>query len=325
MRTHLILCVATTVLLAGLACRAEDDAKRTLSEALTAPTESAEPAESTETQPADDEAGVPRPPYVMEPTIRPEESAEAGSPVLASPPMEGEEPAPQPEASAETTLQPEQTTETRTESQTVTVHDKADPLPATPPAPKTDYVPTDHAAPAPPPAETTPGPLEDTHVVLLMDRSASMVGHIEWVKSEVLESLSKRLGRSCRVKIVTFDGTFEPIGLSGEFCYPYETSRMDLQHLQDLRAAGNTDIVAGLSRAYEELASAGAGRRAILLYSDGLFRSNAAVWQCVKRHDPNGEVAIHGLLFGEAVPRAHILRKLSEQTGGRFTHVTAQR
>jgi Mg-chelatase subunit ChlD len=323
MRILAILSVLAVVLAPLHVGRAEDEAE-TLSEALTAPSDhDAEAGEEPTTRPEDDQAGVPRPPHVMEVPLTTEADRTDDQPAVDVTSAAAEDDSAALKPADAPAAEDEQTAPAGEPAEASAPLAAPSAQPATPAhRPAADYLPTNFDAPASPVVEYKPQPLQNTHVVLLVDRSASMVGHLEWVKSDVLETLDARLGGNCRVLVVTFDGNRKPTKLSADFQHPYEDSRMDMNKLRGFRAAGNTNIAAGLSLAYRELAGSEASQRAIILFSDGLF-SFADVTECVNQHDRARSVPIHTRLFGQEAPRAGILRRLAHMTGGHFTHVTA--
>jgi hypothetical protein len=184
------------------------------------------------------------------------------------------------------------------------------------------WQPTMPTEPTKPIMPIEPTGLTNTDIVILVDRSASMVGHFEWVKQDLRERVTL-LGTHNRILVIAFDGEMDPVYLNGDF-QDNEGISLDIDRLAQLQAAGNTDMLAALrtaEQAFRQLETPKPGR-AILIYSDGLFRDSHALLSALPDKPDGGKVPIHTLLFGEYTSRSLVMESMARRTAGRFEHVT---
>jgi len=163
-------------------------------------------------------------------------------------------------------------------------------------------------------------------VVYVLDRSGSMVGHWLWARDDVLEAVGA-LPAGQRFALVIF-GTNEPLSVypAAGLASSGGKGRADKLLLQ-ANPAGDTDIVAALSRAFDVMAAAKPGRAQVIrLYTDGLFPAGQAVENLLEQRNAEGRVRIDTFLYGMPLPRAvGILQQIAHTSGGKFTYVTRRK
>ena len=171
------------------------------------------------------------------------------------------------------------------------------------------------------------------HFVFITDRTGSMVTTFDYVRLQILLSISQ-LDPTRQFHIVLF-GNVKPVEAPARRLVPAtaENKIAAVEFLQSdqIRPTGRTVALPALRRAFEVLKSAGDEKdKVILLLTDGGFSGidgagkykgksgNEAVVSFLKDVNAKGNVTIHTFLFGKEERATETMKAIADQHGGEF-------
>jgi len=163
------------------------------------------------------------------------------------------------------------------------------------------------------------------HIVYVVDRSGSMIDSFDFVRLEMLKSVS-RLRPPQDFHVILF--------ASGDAVEntPKRLVPADFQHkeqlaefLSDIRPGGQTDPAPALRRAFAVLQKANKlPGKLIYLLTDGVFQDNAKVLETIRKANASGQVLINTYLYGHRPPKAvEIMKQIAGENGGVYRYVPA--
>ena len=163
------------------------------------------------------------------------------------------------------------------------------------------------------------------HIVYVIDRSGSMVETFDTVRNEMLISIS-RLRKEQDFHVILFAKGPPKESASRRLApaiprYKEEAAAF----LDSVRAAGQTDPIPALERAFQVLARADRRRLGKLIYllTDGNFPDNASVLAAVRKLNKEREVHINTYLYGNKPPEAvRVMVAIAKENGGRYKYVS---
>jgi hypothetical protein len=150
-------------------------------------------------------------------------------------------------------------------------------------------------------------------ICYVVDRSGSMVEELDYVKDEVIRSVN-RLHRTQQYHVILFSSKEPTEAPPGEFVYAVEEyKKRTFAFLQDVEAAGSTDPVPAMARAFHLQADL------IYFLTDGEFApeliEKLRIWNAEKK------VRIYTIAFlrrqGE-----ELLKTVARENGGDYTFVS---
>lgn len=178
----------------------------------------------------------------------------------------------------------------------------------------------DGKTPAAAPTDNVALEQQDT-VILLIDRSASMIGRWEWARDDAIE-LIRSLKDKQHFHLILFG--------HGDDVWELENRELDaatlerkiqaIELLTFTTPAGSTDPQAGFQRALEVL-----GPRAgtIHFISDGVFNHPGRVRRDLRNMTAGESVVIHTHLYGDAYPQAvSVMQAIARDTDGSYANAT---
>jgi len=162
------------------------------------------------------------------------------------------------------------------------------------------------------------------HIVFVVDRSGSMVDTFDYVRKEMLRSIS-RLRPPQDFHVILF-AEGPPIEnapkrlVPAEFVYKEQVA----EFLQSARAQGQTDPIPALRRAFATLAKANRlPGKLIYLLTDGVFPDNQKVISEIRAANPGTKALINTYLYGSRPPEAEdVMKQIADQNGGRYRYVS---
>ncbi|OQB80830.1 MAG: DNA-directed RNA polymerase subunit P [Planctomycetes bacterium ADurb.Bin126] len=166
------------------------------------------------------------------------------------------------------------------------------------------------------------------HIVYVIDRSGSMIDTFQFVRAEMLISISRLRPMQDFHVILFAEG--HPKEMEHRRLVPaidrYKESAA--MFLEPIRAEGRTDPVPALERAFDVLAQADPRRPGKLVYllTDGVFPDNAKVVACTSKRNGTGKdhVFINTYLYGNKPPEAEkVMIDIAKQSGGKYKYVSA--
>jgi uncharacterized protein with von Willebrand factor type A (vWA) domain len=164
-------------------------------------------------------------------------------------------------------------------------------------------------------------------VVFLVDRSGSMMGAFDDLRREVMDSVKRLDPRRQGFQIILFSEG-RPMELDGGSADPATQDRKQAaaEFMGEACAVGQTDPAPALSRAFDVLAGAGTGKKAIFFLTDAGFPDNAEVLQLCRKRNPAKDVRIFALLCAGCPNQGEpMMRKLADESGGEFKFVKVER
>jgi hypothetical protein len=184
--------------------------------------------------------------------------------------------------------------------------------------------------PRPDPHPVPPIPVDHYYhdVVYLIDRSGSMVDMFDLVRREILLSVEKmRPTDRLRVRfhVVLFaDG--QPIeNRPRAMTLATDSAKMALvKFLKPVRAAGKTDPIPAINRAFDALGTGGPGQVGVIhLLTDGVFPDNNAVLKTIRRRNSDGRIGINTILYGNRPPVADkVMARIAAENGGKYRFIS---
>jgi len=162
------------------------------------------------------------------------------------------------------------------------------------------------------------------HIVFVVDRSGSMVDTFDYVRKEMLRSIS-RLRPPQDFHVILF-AEGPPIEnapkrlVPAEFVYKEQVA----EFLQSARAQGQTDPVPALKRAFAVLSKSNRlPGKLIYLLTDGVFPDNQKVISAIRAANRGTEALINTYLYGSRPPEAEeVMKQIAEENGGRYRYVS---
>jgi len=159
------------------------------------------------------------------------------------------------------------------------------------------------------------------HVVYVVDRSGSMAASFDFVRQQMLKSIS-RLAPSQTFHIILFAEGRPIENPPGRLVPAEDAYRLGaVDFLMPIQAIGQTDPVPALLRAFQVLQKADDQKPGKLIYllTDGVFPDNEAVLRAVAEANRNKDVHINTYLYGDQELEAKdVLERLANENGGRF-------
>jgi len=159
------------------------------------------------------------------------------------------------------------------------------------------------------------------HVVYVVDRSGSMAASFDFVRQQMLKSIS-RLAPSQTFHIILFAEGRPIENPPGRLVPAEDAYRLGaVDFLMPIQAIGQTDPVPALLRAFQVLQKADDKKPGKLIYllTDGVFPDNEAVLRAVAEANRNKDVHINTYLYGDQELEAKdVLERLANENGGRF-------
>ncbi len=151
---------------------------------------------------------------------------------------------------------------------------------------------------------------QNVSMAIVMDKSGSMDGAaINNAKSAALEAVKHLNGDTQKLALVTYsDGASLVQGLTNK-------KEVLQQKINDIYAAGGTNISSGLVSALSELKSE-EGTRAIILMSDGLDNGSAEDMEAAVNEAVDNNIAVYTVAFGECDDV--YMKSIADATGGKF-------
>jgi len=163
------------------------------------------------------------------------------------------------------------------------------------------------------------------HIVYLIDRSGSMVESFDAVRNEMKISIA-RLRAEHDLHIILFaKGVPQEGGSRALVPATPKNKEAAATFLDSIRAAGQTDPLPALKRAFEVLAKADPTKPGKLIYllTDGNFPDNAAVLALVRKLNKDKGVQINTYLYGNRPPEAvKLMTQIAEENSGRYKFVS---
>lgn len=164
------------------------------------------------------------------------------------------------------------------------------------------------------------------HIVYVVDRSGSMLDSFDYVRVEMLRSVS-RLRPPQDFHVILFsDG--EPIEAPPKrlVSADFSQKKQAAEFLSGIRPRGRTDPTAALRRAFDVLEKAGKmPGKLIYLLTDGMFQDNAKVIAMIRKANASQEVVMNTYLYGHQPPGAvAVMKQIAEENGGMYRYVPAE-
>ena len=153
--------------------------------------------------------------------------------------------------------------------------------------------------------------VNDLSICFVLDRSGSMSGNSIKDAKKAIQQCVMSLGSFVKVSLVSFDHEAQiDCGLT-------EAKYLVMSKLEGIKASGGTDIVKGLTTAYDTLASA-SGKRVIILLSDG-HAGDSGLTEILSQLNNEGiEVYSIGLQGCDET----YLQRVANDTDGKYISVT---
>jgi len=163
------------------------------------------------------------------------------------------------------------------------------------------------------------------HIVYVVDRSGSMLDSFDYVRLEMLKSIS-RLSERQDFHVILF-AAGAPFECPPKRLVPakYANKEKAAEFLSGIHPEGRTDPSPALKRAFEVLSrSDRRPGKLIYLLTDGVFMDNQKVLDAIRKANPAKKVLINTYLYGHRPPAAvDVMKKIAEENGGRYRYVPA--
>lgn len=164
------------------------------------------------------------------------------------------------------------------------------------------------------------------HICYVIDRSGSMVESFDRVRYEMLLSIG-RLDPKQDFHVILFAKGTPKEAEARKLVPAIPRHKEDAaEFLDSVRAAGQTDPIPALQRAFNVLARADRRRPGKLVYllTDGDFPDNKAVLADIRKHNTKKEVDINTYLYDYRGKQAvDVMRQIAKENGGRFKQISA--
>lgn len=162
------------------------------------------------------------------------------------------------------------------------------------------------------------------HVVYVIDRSGSMLETFDYVRRELLKSISNL--KAVQDFHVIFFADNKPQEIQYGALVPatdeYKANAADF--VDKITTEGQTDPVPAIKRAFEVLGQADETKKGKLIYllTDGVFPDNQKVLDKIKEYNSKKDVMITTFLFNSDNAKAiEVLQKIASENGGHFRTV----
>ena len=163
------------------------------------------------------------------------------------------------------------------------------------------------------------------HIVYVVDRSGSMIDSFDFVRLEMLRSVS-RLRPPQDFHVILF-ASGDPVENKPSRLVPadYEHKEQLAEFLSGIRPGGQTDPTPALKRAFAVLDNSSKLRgKLIYLLTDGVFQDNAKVLAAIRKANASGQVLINTYLYGHRPPKAvEVMKQIANENGGLYKYVPA--
>ncbi|MBL7133228.1 MAG: VWA domain-containing protein [Phycisphaerae bacterium] len=163
------------------------------------------------------------------------------------------------------------------------------------------------------------------HVVWVIDRSGSMMDSFELVKRETASSIGQLRAIQDFHLILFADGPAIEVDTKRLVPATEKAKLKAVSFLRGKRALRQTDPIPALQRAFAVLRMADRRRPGKLIYllTDGVFPDNKAVLEEIRKLNPQKEVHINTLLYGNRPPVAvAVMKKIKNENGGQYRYIS---
>jgi DNA-directed RNA polymerase subunit RPC12/RpoP len=165
------------------------------------------------------------------------------------------------------------------------------------------------------------------YVVYVVDRSGSMIDTFDFVRHEMIVSIS-RLVPEQQFHVILF-AAGQPMEKTPKYLTPADTTYKvkAAEFLDEARPQGSTNPIPALQRAFSVLGDASGGKIGKLIYllTDGDFPDNDKVLSMISSANRSKDVHINTYLYGHRGPSAtDVMRRIAGDNGGVFTVVDRQ-
>mgnify|MGYP001235025810 CR=1 FL=1 len=162
------------------------------------------------------------------------------------------------------------------------------------------------------------------HIVYVIDRSGSMLRTFDYVRREMIISIS-RLDQNQQDFHVILFAAGPPIEKEPKRLVPAtkEHKQSVARFLNAVRAEGQTNPVPALQRAFQVLQRADARPgKLVYLLTDGVFPNNKQVLETIALGNKDRDILINTYLYGDRPPEAEkVMQQIAKENGGRYRFV----
>ena len=164
------------------------------------------------------------------------------------------------------------------------------------------------------------------HIVYVVDRSGSMADTFDYVKQQIVRSIS-HLRKSQNFHVILFAGGSPIENTPRRLVKANESQKTAVvDFILPKQAGGQTNPILALERAFKVLQSAKRKRgKLIYLLTDGVFPDNDAVLKKIAGWNRDKTVHINTYLYGPLDETAvTVLKQIAAENGGKFKYVNPE-
>lgn len=160
------------------------------------------------------------------------------------------------------------------------------------------------------------------HIVFVMDRSGSMLDGFDQVRNELLHTIAK-LQPDQDFHVIFFSDGKPVENPPHQLVHAeYEYKQQAAKFLDNVQAAGQTDPLPAIGRAFDVLAGQKGGK-VIFLLTDGAFPDNQKVLDLINKRNADKGVTIITYLFGDRSKDATAnLKRIATENNGKFKAIS---
>jgi len=165
---------------------------------------------------------------------------------------------------------------------------------------------------------------EVADVVYLIDRSGSMIDTFDEVRQQMLLSIS-HFSQERRFHVVLFSEGRPLENARRSMVFADEANKLAVvKFLESVRAAGKTDPVPAINRAFDVVTRGARGKPVtIYLLTDGVFPDNTAVLETIDRRNIARRAVINTILYGNRPPVAEkVMKRIAAENNGKYRFVS---
>ncbi|MFB3892994.1 MAG: VWA domain-containing protein [Phycisphaerae bacterium] len=164
-----------------------------------------------------------------------------------------------------------------------------------------------------------------SHIVFVIDRSGSMLDAFDYVRKEMLNSIS-RLKKDQDFHVIFYAAGIPQENPPQQLVLAIDDNKSAAaDFLNTIRPEGQTNPLPAIKRAFEVLDKADPKKAGKIIYllTDGVFPDNDAVIKLLKQLNAKKEVHVHTILYGDKSEDAQkVLKKIADDSGGKFRQVS---
>jgi len=164
------------------------------------------------------------------------------------------------------------------------------------------------------------------HIVYVVDRSGSMANTFDYVKQQIIRSIT-HLHKSQNFHVILFASGTPIENKPHRLVKATDAQKFAVADFIEMKqASGQTNPIPSLTRAFEVLKSSKRKRgKLIYLLTDGDFPDNSEVLKKIAGLNRDKSVHINTYLYGPIAPTAvTVLKQIAAENGGKFKYVNPE-